>query len=157
VDLVNNNIILSEGQKRMDVIYVLTLVKDVEIKEFEWYLRDHFFRKSSNNNQGSRQKFQKDTLGKEMMNLYLRYRNSNLEKLNELVNIVSENLLSRQIIIKRSSNTAAKDNDSSFELTSKLSRLQCSRCYYISYLANNEPKNCLRCSSTELHDFPKRK
>ena len=114
----------------MDVIYVLTLLKDVEIKEFEWYLRDHFFRQSSNNNQGSRQKFQKDTLGKEMMNLYSRYRNSN---------------------------TAAEDNDSSFELTSKLSRLQCSRCFYISYLANNEPKNCLRCSSTELYDFPKRK
>ena len=138
-------------------------MKDVEIKEFEWYLRDYFFRQS-NNNQGSssssssRQKFQKDTLGKEMMNLYLRYRNSNLEKLNELVNLVSENLLSRQVIIKKSSNnTAAADNDFSLELTSKLSRLQCSKCFYISYLANNEPKNCLRCSSTELHDFPKRK
>ena len=142
----------------MDVIYVLTLLKDVEIKEFEWYLRDHFFRQSSNNNQRSRQKFQKYTLGKEMINLYLRYRNSKLEKINELIDIVSENLLSRQVIIKRSSNTAAEDNnDSSFELTSKLSRLQCSRCFYISYLANNEPKNCLRCSSTELYDFPKRK
>jgi hypothetical protein len=125
-------------------------VKDVEVKEFEWYLCDYFFRQSSNNNQGSsRQKIQKDTLGKEMMNLYLRYRNSNLEKLNELVNIVSENLLSRQVIIK-------KTNDS-LELTSKLSRLQCSKCFYISYISNNEPKNCLRCSSTELHDFPKRK
>jgi hypothetical protein len=134
-------------------------VKDVEIKEFEWYLRDYFFRQSNNNQGSSRQKFQKDTLGKEMMNLYLRYRNSNLEKLNELVNLVSENLLSRQVIIKKSSDTAAaaEDNDSSLELTSKLSRLQCSKCFYISYLANNEPKNCLRCSSTELHDFPKRK
>jgi hypothetical protein len=121
-------------------------MKDVEIKEFEWYLRDHFFRQFNNQ---SRQKIQKDTLGKEMMNLYLRYRNSNLEKLNELVNIVSENLLSRQVIIK-------KTNDS-LELTSKLSRLQCSKCFYISYISNNEPKNCLRCSSTELHDFPKRK
>jgi hypothetical protein len=142
----------------MDATYVLTLLKDIEIKEFEWYLRDHFFRQSSNKNQRRRQKFQKDTLGKEMMNLYLRYRNSNLEKLNELVNIVSENLLSRQVIIKRSSNTATEDsNDSSFELTSKLSRLQCSRCFYISYLADNERKNCLRCSSAELHDFPRRK
>ena len=142
----------------MDATYVLTLLKDIEIKEFEWYLRDYFFRQSSNNNQHSRQKFQKDTLGKEMINLYLRYRNSNLEKINELINIVSENLLSRQVIIKRSSNTAAEDNnDSSFELTSKLSRLQCSRCFYISYLADNERKNCLRCSSAELHDFPRRK
>jgi hypothetical protein len=71
-------------------------LKDIEVKEFEWYLRDYFFRQSSNNNQASRQKFQKETLGKEMMNLYLRYRNSDLEKLNELVNLVIENLLSCQ-------------------------------------------------------------
>jgi hypothetical protein len=123
-------------------------VKDVEIKEFEWYLRDHIFRQS--NNQG-RHKFQKETLVKEMMNLYLRYRNSNLENLNEMVNLVSENLLSRKVIKMNS------DTNKSLELTSNLSRLQCSKCFYISYLSSNEPKNCLRCSCTELYDFPKRK
>jgi hypothetical protein len=123
-------------------------VKDVEIKEFEWYLRDHIFRQS--NNQG-RHKFQKETLVKEMMNLYLRYRNSNLENLNEMVNLVSENLLSRKVIKMNS------DTDKSLEVTSNLSRLQCSKCFYISYLSSNEPKNCLRCSCTELYDFPKRK
>ena len=123
--------------------------KDVEVKEFEWYLRDHIFRQS--NNQG-RHKFQKEILAKGMMNLYLRYRNSDLENLNEMVNRVSENLLSRKVIKMMNS-----DTDKSLELTSKLSRLQCSKCFYISYLSNNEPKNCLRCSCTELHDFPKRK
>jgi hypothetical protein len=98
-------------------------VKDVEIKEFEWYLRDHIFRQS--NNQG-RHKFQKETLVKEMMNLYLRYRNSNLENLNEMVNLVSENLLSRKVIKMNS------DTNKSLELTSNLSRLQCSKCFYIS-------------------------
>jgi hypothetical protein len=122
--------------------------KDVEVKEFEWYLRDHIFRQS--NNQG-RHKFQKETLAKEMMNLYLRYRNSNLENLNEMVNLVSENLLSRKVIKMNS------DTNKSLELTSNLSRLQCSKCFYISYLSSNEPKNCLRCSCTELYDFPKRK
>jgi hypothetical protein len=124
-------------------------VKDVEVKEFEWYLRDHIFRQS--NNQG-RQKFQKETLAKEMMNLYLRYRNSDLENLNEILNRVSENLLLRKVIKMMNS-----DTDKSLELTSKLSRLQCSKCFYISYLSSNEPKSCLRCSCTELHDFPKRK
>ena len=124
-------------------------VKDVEIKEFEWYLRDHIFRQS--NNQG-RHKFQKETLAKEMMNLYLRYRNSNLENLNEMVNLVSENLLSRKVMKMMNS-----DTNKSLELTSNLSRLQCSKCFYISYLSSNEPKNCLRCSCTELYDFPKRK
>jgi hypothetical protein len=88
--------------------------KDVEVKEFEWYLRDHIFRQS--NNQG-RHKFQKETLAKEMMNLYLRYRNSNLENLNEMVNLVSENLLLRKVIKMMNS-----DTDKSLELTSKLSR-----------------------------------
>jgi len=125
-----------------------------EIKEFEWYLRDYFFRQS-NSQQDSRHKFQKERVGIEMMNLYLRYRNSNLEKLNELVNLVSENLISRQVIIKKTNNISG--DNSSLELTNKLSRLQCSKCLYISYLSIKEPRNCLRCSSTELHDFPKRK
>jgi hypothetical protein len=124
-------------------------VKEIEVKEFEWYLRDHIFRQS--NNQG-RHKFQKETLAKEMMNLYLRYRNSNLENLNEMVNLVSENLLSRKVMKMMNS-----DTNKSLELTSNLSRLQCSKCFYISYLSSNEPKNCLRCSCTELYDFPKRK
>jgi|SRR6187200_580967 len=134
----NNNAMKEEEQ----------VVKDVEVKEFEWYLRDHFFRKSNNNNQI----FHKETLAMEMMNLYLRYRNSSLDNLNELINLVCENLLFRQVIRKINDT-----DDNSLELTSKLYRLQCSKCFYISYLSSNEPKNCLRCSCTELHDFPKRK
>jgi hypothetical protein len=130
------------------------LFTDVEIKEFEWYLRDYFFRQS-NDPLASRQRFQKEKLGIDMMNLYLRYRNSSLEKLNELVNIVSENLVSRQVVIKKCDNIQ-RDN-SSLELTSKLSRLQCPKCFYISYLSDKESRNCLRCSGTELHEFPKRK
>jgi len=41
------------------------MVKEIEIIEFEWYLRDHLFRQS---NQG-KEKFQKDQLGKEMSHL----------------------------------------------------------------------------------------
>jgi len=134
----NNNAMKEEEQ----------VVKDVEVKEFEWYLRDHFFRKSNNNNQI----FHKETLAMEMMNLYLRYRNSSLDNLNELINLVCENLLFRQVIRKINDT-----DDNSLELTSKLYRLQCSKCFYISYLSSNESKNCLRCSCTELHDFPKRK
>ena len=114
-----------------------------EITEFEWYLRDHLFRQS---NQG-RKKFQKDQLGKEMSNLYLRYRTSNLEKLNELTDIIIENLVSRQVLQR-------VEMDRSLQLTSRLSRFKCSNCYYISYLSSNEPRNCLRCSSNELNDFP---
>ena len=70
------------------------MVKGIEITEFEWYLRDQLFRQS---NQG-REKFQKEELAKQMLDLYLRYRNCNLKKLNELTDIVIENLISRQVL-----------------------------------------------------------
>ena len=120
------------------------ILQDRRIKEFEWYLRDHLFRQS---NQG-RQQFKEESLADEMISLYLRYRDSNLHNMNEMKNIVVENLVYRQVI---------KRMENSLELTGKLTRLQCSKCFYISYLSDNEPRNCLRCSSIDLHDFPKKK
>jgi hypothetical protein len=115
-----------------------------ENAEFEWYMRDHLFRQS---NQG-RLKFQKEEIGKEMSNLYLRYKNSDLEKLNKLADIVIDDLISRQVLWRGTA-------DGSLLLTSKLCRLQCIKCYYISYLVSDESRKCLRCSSTELRNFPR--
>jgi hypothetical protein len=120
-------------------------LQDIKTKEFEWYLRDHLFRQSI---QG-RQQFKKDSLAQEMTSLYLRYRNSTSQQhMNEMINAVVENLISRQVL---------KKFENSLELTSRLSRLQCSKCFYISYLSSNETRNCLRCLSNELHDYPKKK
>jgi hypothetical protein len=122
------------------------LQEDIEIKEFEWYLCDHLFRQS---NQHRRQQFKKESLAQEMINLYLRYRNSTLQHMKEMINAVVEKLISCQVL---------KKFENSLELTSRFSRLQCSKCFYISYLSSsNEPRNCLRCLSNELHDFPKKK
>ncbi len=130
---------------KLVVICYYPLQEDIEIKEFEWYLRDHLFRQSI---QG-RQQFKKDSLAQEMTSLYLRYRNSTPQHMNEMVNTVVEKLISRQVLQKV---------ENSLELISRLSRLQCSKCFYISYLSSsNEPRNCLRCSSSELHEFPKKK
>ncbi len=120
------------------------ILQDRRIKEFEWYLRDHLFRQS---NQG-RQQFKEESFAEEIISLYLRYRDSNLHNMNEIKNIVVENLVHCQVI---------KRMENSLELTGKLTRLQCSKCFYISYLSDNEPRNCLRCSSIDLHDFPKKK
>ena len=117
---------------------------DIQANEVEWYLRDHFFRQF---NQG-RQYFKKELLADEMISLYLRFRNSNLQDMNDMITAVVENLISRQVIQKTENN--------SLEMTSRFSRLQCSKCFYISYLNSNELRNCLRCSSNELHDFPKK-
>lgn len=120
-------------------------MKRIQTKELEWYLRDYFFRKF---NQGI-DHFKKESLGDEMINLYLRYRNYNLEDMNDLINIVVENLIVLQVIKKVENN--------SLELAGRFDRLQCSKCFYISYLNISEPLNCLRCLSSELHDFPKKR
>ena len=86
-------------------------MRDIQANEVEWYLRDHFFRQF---NQG-RQHFKTESLADEMIRLYLRYRNSNLQDMKEMITAVVENLISPQVI-KRTVNN-------SLELTSKFSRL----------------------------------
>jgi hypothetical protein len=122
------------------------ILNEVEIKEFEWYLRDYFFRQY---NQGN-QEFNKETLV-QGIRFYLRYRNSELRKISALIDSAVESLSSRSVVV-------IKEVDGNpIRLTSGLSRLQCSKCFYISYLSSNEPMKCLRCSATGLHDFPKKK
>jgi hypothetical protein len=130
------------GRKLLVSCYCL--LQDIEINEFEWYLRDHLFRQSSK----GRQQFKKESLANEMTSLYLRYRNYASQCMNEMIDVVVESLVLRQVLNKF---------ENSLELTSRLSRLQCAKCFYISYLSNNETRSCLRCSFRELHDFPKKK
>ncbi|HEU4445186.1 MAG TPA: hypothetical protein VFR94_10980 [Nitrososphaeraceae archaeon] len=129
--------------------------KQIESKELEWYLRDHFFRQS---NKGVTQ-FERKSLTQDMITLYLRYRNYSRQRIEEMINPVLENLISRRVITGKDNNNKKNNSDSnfdlnSFELTSPLSRLQCPACFYISYLSTAEPRSCLRCSSINLHDFP---
>ena len=120
-------------------------MSEIELKELEWYLRDYFFRQYK---QGI-QEFDRESIAKEMISVYLRYRNSDWHKLSAMINSVVESLISRLVV---------KQLDGGpIQLTSELSRLQCSKCFYISYLVNNEPMKCLRCSGSELHEFPMRK
>jgi hypothetical protein len=119
-------------------------LQDIKIKEFEWYLRDHLFRQS---NRGILQ-FQIGTIVNEIATQYLRYRNTSLEDIHKMLHPVIDNLISKQVI------TMSGEN---FMLEGTLSRLQCSKCYYICYLGNRETRNCLRCSFDVLHEFPRRK
>jgi len=122
------------------------ILSEIEIKEFEWYLRDYFFRQY---NQGN-QEFNKEILI-QGIRFYLRYRNFELRKIAALIDSAVESLSSRSVVV-------IKEVDvNPIRLTSGLSRLQCSKCFYISYLSTNEPMKCLRCSAMELHDFPKKK
>lgn len=118
---------------------------DVKIRELDWYLRDHLFRQS---NKG-RLKFDQRLLPSEIIKTYLRYRNDDVGEISRLADIVVGNLLYRHVI-------KMKDVQS-FELGGTLRRLQCSKCYYVSYLAEVEELACLRCNSKTLTEFPKKR
>lgn len=115
------------------------------VKEFEWYLRDYLFRQYNLNNR----RIMSRQLPIVMIKTYLRYRHSDEIELKQYLDDVLENLLARHVI-----NEIALDG--SFELHDKLFRLQCAKCYYISYLNHLEPGRCLRCASTDLNEFPRR-
>ena len=119
---------------------------DVKIRELDWYLRDHFFRQSNT----GRLKFEKKMLPAELVKLYLRYRNDNIDEISQLLDSVIGSLLHRNVI-------KMYDDHDSFELCGTLKRFQCSKCYYISYLMEAEDLACLRCSSNALDEFPKKR
>jgi hypothetical protein len=127
------------------MFHSLSILTDVKIRELDWYLRDYLFRQS---NKG-RQEFDQRLLPSEMIKLYLRYRNDKINEISKLLDIVIDNLLSRQVI--------KKIDIDIFELISRLNRLQCSKCFYVSYLSDSEERACLRCMCSVLNEFPKRK
>src|SRR5215204_3276816 len=82
-------------------------MRDIQTNEIEWYLRDHFFRQF---NQGIKH-FKMESLGGEMISLYLRYRNYNLQDMNNMITAAVENLISLRVI--------KKTENYSLELTSR--------------------------------------
>jgi NAD-dependent SIR2 family protein deacetylase len=119
---------------------------DVKIRELDWYLRDHLFRQSNT----GRIRFEKKMVPAELVKLYLRFRNDNVDEISQLLDGVIDSLLHRNVI-------KMYDDHNSFELCGNLKRFQCSKCYYISYLTEAEDLACLRCNSTTLDEFPKKR
>jgi predicted Zn-ribbon and HTH transcriptional regulator len=124
------------------------MYSDIKLKEFEWYLRDLFFRTTSNNkNMDILVNFKRDEISSSLRK-YLRYKNTDIEEISNLLEIVLNKL--------QKDNVLTIDNKN-IKIDSKLKRKQCSNCFYINYLSINEPIQCSRCNSQDLHDFPKRK
>jgi NAD-dependent SIR2 family protein deacetylase len=119
---------------------------DVKIRELDWYLRDHLFRQSNT----GRIRFEKKMVPAELVKLYLRFRIDNVDEISQLLDGVIDSLLHRNVI-------KMYDDHNSFELCGNLKRFQCSKCYYISYLTEAEDLACLRCNSTTLDEFPKKR
>ena len=117
---------------------------DTTTRELDWYLRDHLFRQSNS----GKTTFRKESLPSEMVSLYLRYRNADLQRLSDIMIPAIEGLLAKQVL---------KQEGIELKLYGKLARLQCAKCFYINYLTESEPRECLRCQHNELHDFQNKK
>ena len=114
-----------------------------ESNEFEWYFRDLLFR---NHNKGILE-FEIESIPTNMIETYLRYRDADLGHISSILEIVLEKLISSKFIERRDNFVGIRDG---------ISRLQCSKCYYICYLGNLESKICLRCQSNGLGPFQKK-
>lgn len=119
-------------------------MSDGAIRELDWYLRDHLFRQSN----AGKTSFRKESLPSEMATLYLRYKNTDLQQLSQLMVSVLEGLVAKKVL---------EQDGNELLILGRLARLQCAKCFYINYLTEAEPRACLRCQNGELHDFPKKK
>ena len=117
---------------------------DPTTRELDWYLRDHLFRQSN----AGKNVFRMESLPNDMVTLYLRYRGHNPQQLADSMVLVIAGLVSRKVL---------DQNGNELNLVGKLTRLQCAKCFYINYLTDAEPRACMRCQATDLHDFPKKK
>ena len=117
---------------------------DPTTRELDWYLRDHLFRQSN----AGKNVFRLESLPNDMVTLYLRYRGHDPKQLSESMMPVITGLVSRKVL---------SQNGNELTLEGKLARLQCAKCFYINYLTEAEPRACMRCLATDLHDFPKKK
>ena len=70
------------------------------------------------------------------------------EIIDDLYIPVIEGLVTKKVV---------EQNGNELRMPGKLARLQCTKCFYINYLADAEPRACLRCQHNELQDFPKKK
>jgi hypothetical protein len=123
------------------------MYSEIKLKEFEWYLRDFFFRASNNNkNTEIAINFKRDEIPLSLRE-YLRYKHSSIEELSNLLEVV---------LIKLQKDNFLTIENKNIKIDSRLIRKQCSKCFYINYLSINESIQCSRCNSPYLHEFPKR-
>lgn len=117
--------------------------EDSEIRELDWYVRDHLFRQSN----AGKTSFRLESLPNDLVALYLRYRGTNPQTLAERMIPVISSLVARKVL---------EQTGNELGLANRLERFQCAKCFYINYLTDAEPRACMRCQGTELRDFQKK-
>ena len=130
--------------------YRKLLNNNSQLFEFEWYLRDFLFRANDNKPETFCKVFETKNLVSTFKEKYLRYRTWNVDQISSILLNVLPILQHKGAIIYEPASGIV-------QLNSKLDRRQCSLCYYINCLGEEEPKLCLRCGSEKLVQFPPHK
>ena len=124
------------------------MYSEITLNEFEWYLRDLFFRNSKDNKQLEIDYLEKERIAENLKN-YLRYRDLDILEIHNLLDIVLERMVKDNII---------KTDEKKVKIRSNIERKQCTKCFYINYLWENEIIKCKRCDTSDLREFqPKKK
>lgn len=125
--------------------------KNIEIIEFNWYLRDFFFRSAAHiKDSKTYLKCNNSDIAKNIKNKYLRYKEWELTKIEEFLIITLTDLGAKGAVELDVQLGQTK-------IISEFERKQCSDCFFVNILSLIEPRRCLRCNSEELIDFPIKK
>jgi hypothetical protein len=123
------------------------LNNNIQLFEFEWYLRDYLFRANYNKLGEFCLVFETKDIVNTLHEKYLRYKTWTVVEIRDTLLKVLPIMQER----------GALDNKLTFDtviLKSKLKRRQCAVCYYINCLGTEELKKCRRCNSEKLVEFP---
>lgn len=123
------------------------MYSEITLKEFEWYLRDLFFRNSKDTKNLEVDYLEKEKIAENLKN-YLRYRDLDILEIHNLLDIVLERMVKDNII---------KIDEKKVKIRLKIDRKQCTKCFYINYLWESEIIKCKRCDSSDLREFPPKK
>ena len=97
------------------------MYSEVALKEFDWYLRDLFFRTGKNNKDKTIITIKIDKVAESLKN-YLRYKDTDILEINNLLDIVLKKMHGDNII---------KINGENIEIKTRAERKQCGICLYI--------------------------
>ena len=94
------------------------MYSEIKLKEFEWYLRDFLFRSINNNkNTDLLINFKRDDVSSSLRK-YLRYKNSDIKEVSNLLEIV---------LIKLQKDKVLTIDNKNIKIDAKLTRTQCSK------------------------------
>ena len=111
-------------------------------KDIEWSIRELIYRNKTG------MTIKNTDIPRLLQTNYQEYKNSSIDELAQLANMVLINL-SRSGIL---TSVGGNENEMTYTANSMLNRYQCNECNQISYIGEKEDVKCFSCESTSLRE-----